>query len=208
MSRGPALVVGLTGGIASGKSTVAALLAGHGAIVIDADVLAREVVAPGTPGLAAIAQRFGPEILTATGELNRAVLAGLVFGDEVARADVEAITHPAVAAAFEAALAAAPEGSVVVYDVPLLVENGLADRFDLVVVTEASAEERVRRAVVNRGMSPEAVRARIAAQASDAQRRAVADVVIDTDHPLGKVRDAVAHLWRTTILPLRETRVV
>lgn len=199
-------LIGLTGGIASGKSTVSAMLADHGAIVIDADDLARDAVAPGSAGLAAVIDRFGESVLTTDGGLDRAALAARIFQDERARGDLEGIVHPEVAAQFERLLGQLPPDSVVVYDVPLLVENSMADRFDLVVVTEASQAERVRRAVVNRGMTRDQVLRRIAAQASDDQRRAVADVVIDTDRELGQVRDAVARLWRDRVKPERTGR--
>ncbi|TGO04563.1 Dephospho-CoA kinase [Serinibacter arcticus] len=195
------MLVGLTGGIASGKSTLARMLAELGAQVVDADALAREVLEPGTPGLAAVVDRFGTGVLDAAGSLDRAALAGVVFSDEAARRDLEGIVHPAVGARFAAVVAAAATGTVLVHDVPLLVENGLAPRYDLVVVADAPADVRLERAVA-RGLSREQAAARIAAQASDADRRAVADVLVDTDVDVVTTRDAVAELWRTHVLPL------
>ncbi len=209
----PMLLVGLTGGMAAGKSTIARRLAEHGAVVVDADRLAREVVGPGTPGLAAVVARFGPEVLTAERALDRARLASLVFDDDAARADLEAIIHPAVAQAFEdrvAELARSRPDAIVVHDVPLLVENGLAPRYDVVVVADAPESVRLDRAVRERGMDPEAARARIAAQANDAERRAVADVLIDTACPPEETLAAVDTLWHERLVPqernLREER--
>lgn len=192
--RGGPVLVGLTGGIASGKSTVARMLAGLGAVVVDADVLAREVLEPGTPGLAAVVARFGPEVLGVDGALDRPALAAVVFGDPASRTALERIVHPAVAARFEQAVAVAGAGTVLVHDVPLLVENALADRYDVVVVADAPAELRLERAIA-RGLSREQASARIAVQAGDEQRRAVADVLIDTSGTLEATRDAVAALW-------------
>lgn len=203
-TAGPVLV-GLTGGIASGKSTVARMLAELGAQVVDADALAREVLEPGTPGLAAVVDRFGTGVLSADGALDRAALAGVVFADEAARRDLEAIVHPAVGERFAAVVAAAGAGSVVVHDVPLLVENGLAPRYDLVVVADAPADVRLERAVA-RGLSREQAAARIAAQASDADRRAVADVLVDTDVDVAATRDAVTALWRERVQRLVASR--
>ncbi|WP_454294878.1 dephospho-CoA kinase [Salana multivorans] len=198
------LLVGLTGGMAAGKSTIARRLAEHGAVVVDADRLAREVVEPGTPGLAAVVARFGPEVLTAEGALDRGHLASLVFDDDAARADLESIIHPAVAQAFEdrvAELTRSRPDAIVVHDVPLLVENGLAPRYHLVVVADAPESVRLDRAVRERGMDPEAARARIAAQANDDERRAVADVLIDTDCPPEETLAAVDALWHDRLVP-------
>ncbi len=192
----PAVIkVGLTGGIGSGKSEVARLLAQHGAIVVDADALAREAVAAGTPGLDAVVEAFGEELLTPEGALDRARLGQLVFSDPEARATLEAIVHPYVARRSAELMAAAPADAVVVYDVPLLVENKLQDDFDIVVVVEAEDEERVRRLVGARGMTDADARSRIAAQASREQRRAVADVVIDNSRDLAALRTQVSALW-------------
>lgn len=203
-TAGPVLV-GLTGGIASGKSTIARMLAELGAQVVDADALAREVLETGTPGLAAVVDRFGSGVLGPDGSLDRAALAGVVFSDEAARRDLEGIVHPAVGARFAAVVAAAAAGTVLVHDVPLLVENGLAPRYDLVVVADAPADVRLERAVA-RGLSREQAAARIAAQASDADRRAVADVLVDTDVDVDATRAAVAELWREHVQPLLADR--
>jgi dephospho-CoA kinase len=186
--------VGLTGGVGSGKSTVSALLAAHGAIVIDADKLAREVVEPGTPGFGAVVARFGPGVLAADGALDRPALAAIVFDDEAARADLNAIVHPLVGQRTAELTNAAPPGAIVVYDVPLLVEAGLAEGFDVVVVVLADLELRVRR-LRGRGMPEADARARIAAQASDAQRRAVADEILDNDGDRDALRAQVDALW-------------
>jgi dephospho-CoA kinase len=174
------LRIGLTGGIGSGKSTVAARLAELGAVVVDSDQLAREVVAVGSPGLARVVERFGADVLGPDGSLDRPGLGRLVFGDPAALADLNAIVHPLVRARSEelTAEAAAAGAVAVVQDVPLLVENGMAAGFDRVIVVEAPLELRLRR-LAGRGMDSETARARIAAQASDEERRAVADVVLD-----------------------------
>lgn len=193
--------VGLTGGIGSGKSTVAARLGVLGAVVVDADAVAREVVAPGTPGLAEIGARFGPDVIAADGSLDRAGLAAVVFDDAQARRDLEAITHPRIRARSAELMASAPPGSVVVHDIPLLVEMGLAPDYDLVVVVDVPAAERVRRLVELRGMSEEAARARVAAQATDAQRAKVADVLLDNSGTLAELHRAVDHLWEQWLRP-------
>lgn len=187
--------VGLTGGIGSGKSEVARLLAEHGAVVVDADDLAREAVAPGTDGLAAVVAEFGTAVLAADGSLDRARLGRVVFGDPTRRAALEAIVHPYVGRRSAELVAAAPPDAVVVYDVPLLVENGLQDGFDVVVVVDASEETRLRRLVDGRGMPEADARARMAAQSSRAERLAVADVVVPNDGDLDALRDAVDALW-------------
>ncbi|PFG19738.1 dephospho-CoA kinase [Serinibacter salmoneus] len=206
------LLVGLTGGIASGKSTAASHLAALGAVVVDADRLSREVLEPGTPGLAAVVREFGPAVLQESGALDRAALARLVFSDDDARSALEGIVHPAVARAFEARVAAAPQDAIVVHDVPLLVENGLAPRYHLVLVTHAPEAERVRRAVSERGMDSEAVERRIAAQASDQERAAVADVFLDTSAGPAHTRAALERLWSERLVPyeanVRERRAV
>jgi len=182
-------LIGLTGGIASGKSVVAKRLAERGAVVVDADVLAREVVEPGTPGLAAIADHFGPTVIADDGGLDRAALGAVIFSDPAERLALNAITHPAIwkraRELFAAAESENPD-AVVVYDVPLLAEAA-ADRpirFDLVVVVNASAETRLERLVELRGLSEEEARRRLSSQASDAERLAMADVVIDSDGAL------------------------
>jgi dephospho-CoA kinase len=189
------LRIGLTGGIGAGKSAVAHRLAEHGAIVVDSDRIAREVVEPGTPGLAAVVAEFGAEVLRADGSLDRDRLGALVFGDDAARSRLNAIVHPLVGRRAAELAAAAPEGAVLVHDIPLLVENNLAAGFDLVLVVEAPVELRVARLVRDRGMTEEAARARIAAQASDAERRAVADVLLHNDGTLAELREQVDKVW-------------
>jgi dephospho-CoA kinase len=191
--------IGLTGGIGSGKSTAAARFAELGALVIDADVLAREAVEPGTDGLAAVVAEFGEQVLDADGRLDRRALARLVFGDEAARGRLNAIVHPRVRARAVELIAAAPPGTVVVQDVPLLVETEQAGAYDLVVVVEAPEELRVRRLAADRGMSAEEVRARMASQATDEQRRAVADVVLVNDGTPDDLRAEVDALWADRI---------
>ncbi len=195
------LRIGLTGGIGAGKSTVAEVLQGLGAVVVDADALAREVVAPGTPGLAAVAAEFGPHVLTADGALDRPALARLVFGDDTRRRALEAITHPLVAARTAEVVRTASADAVVVHDVPLIVEKHMGGLYHLVVVVDAPAEVRVRRLVASRPMSQDDARARIAAQASTAERRAAADVWVDTDRPREDVAAEVTRLWHGRLLP-------
>jgi len=166
--------VGLTGGIASGKSTVSAILSELGAVVIDADRLAREVVAKGTPGLQQVVDAFGPEVLTADGEMDRPKVGAIVFGDEERRKQLEAIIHPLVRARGAELEQAAGPDAVVVHDIPLLVETGQADRFDAVLVVDVPNEVQVERLARDRGMGEDEARARIAAQASRDQRRTVA----------------------------------
>jgi dephospho-CoA kinase len=191
-------LVAVTGGIASGKSAVAARLAEHGAVIVDADRIAREVVEPGTPALARIAEEFGPEFLTAEGALDRPRLGALIFAEPDKRLLLNAITHPAVGARshelFRAAGEADPD-AIVVYDVPLLTDTGRGREFDLVVAVVASAEERVRRMVELRGMTREDAERRIASQSSDAERIAIADVVIDADGTLDETRAQADALW-------------
>jgi dephospho-CoA kinase len=194
------LRIGLTGGIGSGKSTVASLLAERGARVVDADRLAREVVEPGTPGLAAVVAEFGDGVLTAEGALDRAALAALVFADPAARARLDGVVHPLVRARAAELVAEAPAGAVVVQDVPLLVETGQAGLFDLVLVVEAELETRVAR-LVDRGLSESDARARIASQATDEQRRAVADVVLTNDGDRDALAAAVADFWAERVRP-------
>lgn len=191
--------IGLTGGIGSGKSTAAARFAELGALVIDADALAREVVEPGTDGLAAVVAEFGEQVLDADGRLDRPALAKLVFGDEAARGRLNAIVHPRVRTRAAGLIAAAPPGTVVVQDVPLLVETERAAAYDLVVVVEAPEQRRVQRLAADRGMSAEDVRARMASQATDEQRRAVADVVLVNDGTPDDLRAKVDALWADRI---------
>ena len=193
-------VIALTGGIAAGKSTVARRFAEHGAVVIDADRLAREAVEPGTPGLAAIAERFGPGVIDADGRLDRPALGAIVFADETARLDLNGITHPAVAALLKERLAetaAADPDAIVVYDVPLLAESGgrRDGLFRFVLVVEAPAEVRVQRLIELRGMAADEAARRVASQASDEERRALADVVIDTGGSLDATVQQTDAAW-------------
>jgi dephospho-CoA kinase len=194
------LRIGLTGGIGSGKSTVAALLAARGAVIVDADRIAREVVEPGTPGLAAVVDVFGPGVLTAEGSLDRPALAAVVFADPAARARLDEVVHPRVRARAAELVAAAPADAVVVQDVPLLVETGQAGSYDLVLVVEADLETRVRR-LVDRGLTEQDARARIASQATDAQRRAVADVVLLNDGAREELAAQVDRFWAERVVP-------
>jgi dephospho-CoA kinase len=188
------LRIGLTGGIGSGKSTVSALLAARGALLVDADRIAREVVAPGTPGLAAVVEAFGAEVLADDGTLDRPALAAVVFADQAARRRLDAIIHPLVRARTVELVEAAPPDAVLVNDVPLLVETGQAGSYDLVLVVEADVETRVAR-LVGRGLTEEDARARIAAQASDEERRAVADVVLDNGGTPEELAAQVDRFW-------------
>ena len=194
------LRIGLTGGIGSGKSTVAALLAERGARVVDADRIAREVVEPGTPGLAAVVAEFGDGVLTADGALDRPALAAVVFGDPAARARLDAVVHPLVRSRAAELVEAAPPDAVVVQDVPLLVETGQAGSYDLVLVVEADEETRVDR-LVGRGLTAEDARARMASQATDEQRRAVADVVLRNDGDRAALAGQVDRFWAERVQP-------
>jgi dephospho-CoA kinase len=190
------LLVGLTGGIGSGKSTVARLLERRGAAVIDADALSREAVAKGTPGFERVVDAFGPDVVTPDGDLDRSALATRIFSDPVQKATLEAIVHPEVARRFEERVDAYRETDrIVVYVTPLLVELGLAPAFDVVVVVTASPHLRVSRVASDRGLSPDDVRGRMAAQATDEQRMAVADVLIDNDGSLAELEPQVDRLW-------------
>ena len=195
------LRVGLSGGIGSGKSTVARRLAEHGAVVIDSDKLAREVVEPGTEGLARIVEAFGSDVLDERGALNRGALAAKVFTDEAARRTLNGIIHPKVGARTAELIAGAAPDAVVVHDVPLLVENGLAPAYHLVLIVHADQEERVHRLVNARGMAEQDARNRIAAQADDDQRRAVADVWLDNSGTPDLVLAAVDELWADRLVP-------
>ena len=190
------LRVGLTGGIGAGKSAVARRLAERGAVIIDADVLSREVVAPGTDGLAEIAEVFGPGVLTAGGELDRPALGARVFGDEPARRRLEKIIHPRVRARTAELTHSAPRDAIVVNDVPLLVEAGLAASYHLVIVVMADREVRLGRLTGLRGMSEAEAVARIDAQTDDEHRRAAADVLLDNDGDLDSLHARVDELWR------------
>jgi len=194
------LRIGLTGGIGSGKSTVAARLAELGAVLVDSDQLAREVVAVGTPGLARVVDRFGPEVLGPDGALDRPRLGHLVFGDPAALADLNAIVHPLVRERSEQLTteAVASGAAAVVQDVPLLVENRMAAAYDAVIVVEAPLELRLQR-LAGRGMDPETARARIAAQATDEQRRTVADVLLDNSGSVTELTAQVDAAWKRLV---------
>lgn len=194
----PVLKVGLTGGIGSGKSAVSARLAELGAAVVDADLLAREVVAPGTAGLSEVVEAFGPEVLQADGTLDRPALGRRVFGDDAARQRLNGILHPRIGAlTLERTAAAERDGvPVLVHDVPLLVENGLAAAYDVVVVVAASPEVQLDRLVRLRGMTEDDARARIAAQAPLADKLAVATYVVHNDGTLEELAPQVDALWQ------------
>jgi dephospho-CoA kinase len=193
------LRVGLTGGIGAGKSAVSARLAGHGAVILDADKAARAVVEPGTPGLARVTEAFGPGVLSADGTLDRAKLAGIVFGDKDALARLNAIVHPLVhqhmRAAEDAAIADGGDDVVLVHDVPLLAEGGRGGEFDLVIVVDVPPEVQVERLSAQRGMPEDQARARMAAQATREQRLALADIVIDNSGTPADLDRRVAEVW-------------
>lgn len=193
--------VGLTGGIGSGKSSVARRLAEHGALVVDADAIAREVVAPGTPGLDAVRERFGNDVIAADGSLNRPALGGLVFADEQARKDLEGITHPLIAERTAQLVIEAAPGQVIVHDIPLLVELQRQGDYDLVVIVDAPLEVRLERLQRDRGMSREEAESRIRSQASTEQRRGVADAWIDNDGDRAALDAAVDAVWEQRIAP-------
>ncbi len=186
--------VGLTGGVASGKSTVAAMLAELGAVVIDADALAREVVEPGTPGLAAVVEEFGPEMLGDDGGLDRAALGAVVFADEEKRRRLEGILHPLIRARSKEIEAEAADEALVVHDIPLLAESGQADRFDAVIVVDVPVETQVERMTGQRGWTEEDARSRVAAQAGREERRAIATYVIDNTGTRDDLRERVAEV--------------
>jgi dephospho-CoA kinase len=187
--------VGLTGGIASGKTAVSDLLQQRGAVIIDADLLAREVVEPGTPALAAIVERFGPTVVV-DGALHRPALGKVVFADPEARRDLERIVHPAVRARAAELTAAAPDGSVVVQVIPLLVETGQQGSFDTVVVVDVDPETQLRRLQARNGLSREDAESRLAAQASREERLAAADHVLLNSGGLDELERQVDDLWR------------
>jgi len=191
-------LLALTGGIASGKSTIAVLLADRGAVIVDADAIVREVQAPGSPVLDAIARDFGADVIRSDGSLDRPALGARVFGHPDRLAALNALVHPAVRAESQRRFAEAfanDEAAVVVYDVPLLAESRGTGEWDLVVVAHAPVEERVRRLRETRGLTEADARARIASQASDEERLALADVVIDTSTDMDATRRQVDELW-------------
>ena len=189
------LRVGLTGGIGSGKSAVSSRLAARGAVVIDSDVLAREVVAKGTDGLAEVVAAFGDGVLTAEGELDRPALGRIVFGDEPARRTLEAIIHPRVRARAAEIEAESPAGAIVVHDIPLLVETGQADRFDVVLVVDAPVDVQLERLTSQRGMTDEEAKQRIASQASREDRLAAADLVVENSGTLADLDRRIDEVW-------------
>ncbi len=197
------LRTGLTGGTGSGKSTVARRLAERGAVVVDADALAREVVAPGTEGLDAVVAEFGPQVVAADGGLDRAALAAVVFADPARRRTLEAITHPRIARRTAELVAAAPPDAVLVHDVPLLVEKRMGPGYHLVVVVDAPVEDRVRR-LVGRGMPEDDARRRITSQAGDDERRAAADVWLTNDAGTDELHEAADRLWAERLVPFRD----
>jgi dephospho-CoA kinase len=188
------LRVGLTGGIGAGKSEVSRRLAAYGAVVIDADQIAREVVEPGTEGLAEVVAAFGPEVLTPDGALDRARLGDIVFADPELRGKLNAIIHPRVASRM-AELERGAAGSIIVHDVPLIAENGRAGAYDVVVVVDAPPKVQAERLVRRRGLTREQAQARMAAQASREQRLAIADIVIDNSGSLAELDRQVGDLW-------------
>ncbi|MDT0344713.1 dephospho-CoA kinase [Streptomyces litchfieldiae] len=189
------LNVGLTGGIGAGKSEAVRLLAEHGAVIVDADRIAREVVAPGTPGLAAVVAEFGPEVQTPEGALDRERLGAIVFADEARRRALNAIVHPLVAERSAELREAAPPDAIVVHDVPLLAENQLQDRYDAVIVVDASADTRLDRLIRLRGMPEADARARMAAQAGREERLKIADFVLENDGSVDDLARLVDALW-------------
>ncbi|MFH8382647.1 dephospho-CoA kinase [Kitasatospora sp. NPDC018058] len=189
------LKIGLTGGIGAGKSEVSRLFAARGAVIVDSDLIAREVVAPGTDGLAAVVAEFGPQVLREDGALDRPALGAIVFADPDRLQALNAIVHPLVRARSAELEAAAAPDAVVVHDVPLLTENGLAPLFDLVVVVDAADQVRLDRLVWLRGMAEEEARARMAAQATREDRLAIADLVIDNGGPLEALSARVDEVW-------------
>jgi dephospho-CoA kinase len=195
------LRIGLTGGIGAGKSTVSATFSQRGGVIVDGDVISREVVEPGTEGLAALVDAFGDDILLADGALDRPALAAKAFSSDESRKTLNGIVHPLVGKRRSEIIAAVPEDSVVVEDIPLLVESGMAPLFPLVVVVYADAELRVKRLVEHRGMTEADARARIAAQADDAQRRAVADVWLDNSGSSEALVERAREVWDQRITP-------
>lgn len=193
--------VALTGGIGSGKSTVAGLLRDHGALVIDADEIARTLVEPGMPALAEIEAEFGSDVIRGDGSLDRQALARIVFDDQVCLAALNRIMHPRIGARTAELLAATPPGSVVVYDMPLLVEQGLTDGWDHVIVVEAPVSLRLQRLESSGRISAADAQARMAAQATDDQRRAVADTVLVNDGNVQELQAAVDAVWQRLTRP-------
>lgn len=203
-SGGPSLRIGLTGGIGSGKSTVAELFRQRGAVIIDADMLARQAVEPGSAGLASLVRLVGPQILTPDGHLDRSALGRLIFADPGLRAQVEAVIHPAVWRGADELEAAAPPGSVVVHMIPLLVETGQPDRYDQVIVVDIDPATQLARVQARDRLDEQQARARLAAQASREQRLAIADLVVDNSGDLAHLEDQVDQAWRRLTMQLRQ----
>lgn len=200
------LTVGLTGGIGAGKSEVSRLFVARGAVLIDADRIAREVVAPGTEGLAAVVDAFGTEVLAEGGGLDRPKLGSIVFADPEKLAVLNSIVHPLVGIRSRALEAAAADDAVVIHDVPLLAENGLKSLYDLVIVVDASPETQLDRLVRLRGMTEHDARARMAAQATREKRLEIADVVIDNDVPLDELELRATEVWADLVRRARASR--
>lgn len=198
------LKVGLTGGIGAGKSEVSRLLVGHGAVLIDADRIAREVVEPGTPGLAAVVEAFGPDVLAADGTLDRPKLGSIVFADPEKLAILNSIVHPLVGSRSRELENAAAADAVVINDVPLLTENGLAPFYDVVVVVDVDPKTQLDRLTRLRGMAEGDARARMATQATREKRLEIADIVIDNDVPLDVLQERVAQVWADLARRARE----
>ncbi|WP_300406403.1 dephospho-CoA kinase [Nocardioides sp.] len=193
--------VGLTGGIASGKSTVSAIFAELGAVIIDGDQLAREVVERGTPGLAAVVEAFGPELLTPEGDLDRPAMGAIVFNDEARRKQLEAIVHPLVFERYAELEAATGPDDVVIHDIPLLAESGRADEFDEVVVVDAPEELQVRRMLEDRGWTEADARSRIGSQARREDRLAIASYVVDNTGSMEDLRARVVEIYEGLTAP-------
>jgi dephospho-CoA kinase len=194
------VLVGLTGGIGCGKSTVAQAFASLGALTIDADQLAREAIEPGSEGFGAVVARFGDDVVR-DGAIDRAALAQAIFADPAAKKDLEAIIHPRVQAALAHAISRLSPGEVLIYEIPLLVETGAADKFDFIITVESSLENRIER-LKARGMSTDDIEKRIASQATKEERVSIADVVIENDGDKYDLLRSVEHIWESNILPL------
>ncbi|AVM00923.1 dephospho-CoA kinase [Gordonia iterans] len=198
--------VGLTGGIGAGKSTVARTFVEQGAYLVDSDAIAREVVAPGSAGLAALVEAFGPEILDDHGALDRAALAARAFTDAQSTQKLNAVTHPLIGARTAELFAAAPDDAIILHDVPLLVENGMAPLYDAVVVVHTDADVRLDRLVQHRGMDREDARQRIDKQATDEQRREVADIWLVNHGSPEELAAEALRVWNEELIPLRDKK--
>ena len=202
-TQGPRRIVAVSGGIGSGKSSVTRVFASRGAVTADADAIARQILEPGEPALSEVTRAFGGDLLRQDGSLDRALLASRVFGGEGADervARLNAITHPVIEARAWSILRGAPEGSLAVYDIPLLIEGDHVDRFDAVVIVDAAIEERVKR-LEGRGVAPEDARARIRAQASSEERRAIATIWIDNEGSSDDLEDVARLVYERWLTP-------